>query len=177
MTCTNVYEYTTDMLDPKEQNKMHLCRNVRNYLVHEPEDFIYPTQEMIDFLDMHTKKVEMMTGHVKDVMVSVTPLTDKDTVLDAARKLSRYKCIPYVNDDGVLVGLVTDTTIRKSIINCDIDSSVKEIEKYLEKGKKFIKASAPAKSLSTTCPIQIVTDTGKRDGKYKGIVFVDAEKE
>lgn len=173
MPSTTVYEYTDTMLDSKDQNKMHLCRNVRNFLVHEPEDFVLPSQEMINYLDAHRKKIEMTIGYAKDVMTAITPLKADDSISDAARKLSRYCCVPYVDDNGALIGLVTDTVIRKAVVNESLDCTVKEIEKYLEKAHKFIKPDMPSKSLSINQPVQIVTDNGKKDGRYKGVVFIN----
>lgn len=130
---TSIYEYEQGIFSDSDQKKMQLCRLTRNFIQHEQDLFIAPTKEMTDFLAEQIIAIKMQDGIVKDFMTRIAPLTGKDTISDAAKKLAKMKFVPVVNKDKECIGVVTDAVIRRVLAEKPTATKISSIEKILLK--------------------------------------------
>lgn len=165
----SVYEYSAQFNEnDNESKKLQLCRLTRNYLSHQPDDFIAPSNEMISFLNKKTEEIMKKHKMAKDIMTRMTPLTPDVKVSDAASKLGSKKPFLIVCDkDKQVIGLFTRETIRKAVVEKTQNKTIKTAG-GLEKPANFAKPDAPAESVFS---LTIVTSDGSSKGTYKGVVI------
>ena len=148
-------------LPPEDMNKLKICRICRNYIQHNGKDFVIPTEAMVSFIKSLASKIESEITSVKDNMSRVKPLTPKDNITDAAKRLERLPFVPVVEND-VCIGVITDETIRKACAK-----NTKKIKDMSLSSIKYTKRDIFLKDAPVP---SVVTDTGKQNGKYLGVL-------
>lgn len=172
------------MLDEKgnteTSKKMQICRNIRNYVSHNPDSHtVIPVpEETVLYLQKLYISFSSSIEKVKDRMSRVKALSKSDILSYASQRLGLYPIVPVVDDDGMLIGAFSYDTLRKAVadsitpktklskdtIKLSSISNKECIEqtKSMEDAKKiFIE-----EGLSTL----YVTNDGTTKGKYIGMV-------
>lgn len=164
-----VYEYSMQLDENDNDSKrLQLCRLIRNYLSHQPDDFITPSNEMITFIKSKTEEINRKHKTAKDIMTRMTPLTVDTKVSDAASKLGSKKPFLVVCDkDKQVIGLFTRETIRKAVVEKTHAKTIKTAG-GLEKPVCFAKPDDLAENVFS---LTIITSDGSSKGIYKGVVI------
>lgn len=164
-----VYEYSMQLDENDNDSKrLQLCRLIRNYLSHQPDEFIAPSAEMITFIKGKTEEINRKHKTAKDIMTRMTPLTVDTKVSDAASKLGSKKPFLVVCDkDKQVIGLFTRETIRKAVVEKTHAKTIKTAG-GLEKPICFAKPDDLAENVFS---LTIITSDGSAKGTYKGVVI------
>lgn len=109
------YEQT---LPNGDEQRLRICRQVRNILAHEPAGFILPSQAMIDFLAQivrqkrrHGSTAIMLTGNT-----GKRYLSEGMSVREAASQFKRgIAVLPVVDRYGKYLGAVSRDTISAMV--------------------------------------------------------------
>lgn len=163
--------------DAGTSGKMQVCRNIRNYAVHNPDidDFMPIPEEACRYMRRLYIMFESKMFKVKDAMSKIKALSLKDEMVYAAGRLSKAGMMPVVDDQGMLAGIFNDEVLRKCVVD--------KVTSKTKLGSDKIKLAAVAKDMCISqqddmenidkMPEKafIVTDTGKPKGKYVGMVI------
>ena len=107
-----------EYLSEESKNKLRICRQMRNFIQHNDENFLTSSQEQEEFLAQMISEVtgekRLAKDHMKRIM---TPLTEKDNHLAALTMLSKRKeeWVPIVDKSGVIKNAVSYETIGTSL--------------------------------------------------------------
>ena len=147
--------------DKIKQNKIRMCRLIRNYIEHENHTFLEATDEMIAFLEKEMILIDESEVPVKKKMVPVkSAIRDTDLIVVAADYMTKkkYDTIPIFDKTDFSVGVLTYESIVKYIASGDFskakktavivakhkfgfikeDTSMKEVRKLLDGKKVFL---------------------------------------
>lgn len=163
------FEESLTLKDAEANQKLKVCRIVRNYIQHNDVNFVEPSKEMIDFIANLSDYVRSLEMSANDVLKKLTPLTLSDTITDAAKKLSRNKLMPVVDKKKVCVGIVTDETIRAAVSKGTRPSSKLSNIESLIKSATIISKDIPVKNITEN---SVVTKDGTKNGQYVGVVII-----
>lgn len=145
-----------------EQEKLKVCRIMRNYLAHNDINFLTPSNEQIKFLNELIINIRRQSNLVKDEMKRVRTVSQNELIKNILKLVDRNEYVPMDTIRGIY--LIDKSIIIKQLIkgNKKIDIP-KRIPKY-----KFIDKDARIKNLIED--IYIVTEDGTSNGKYLGIL-------
>ena len=164
----SIFELETNYNNSKEAEKLKLCRLVRNYLQHNTDDFIEPSEEMIKFLDGEINNIESEFLRVKDQYTRAKAISEDLTFKEAVLLLNTKNFLPVVNKDNLVIGAFNDTVIRKSIKNNKLNNKIKTNKDLLSGVLPFVSMNDNIKDIQTGS--YIVTLNGDKSEKYKGIL-------
>ena len=164
----SIFELETSYNNSKEGEKLKLCRLVRNYLQHNTDVFIEPTEEMIKFLDSEIFEIESKFLRVKDQYIRSKAISEDLTFKEAILLLNTKNFLPVVNKDNLVIGTFNDTVIRKSIKNNKLNNKIKTNKDLLDGVLPFVSMNDNIKDIQ--CGSYIVTLNGNKSEKYKGIL-------
>ena len=164
----SIFELETSYNNSKEGEKLKLCRLVRNYLQHNTDVFIEPTEEMIKFLDSEIFEIESKFLRVKDQCIRSKAISEDLTFKEAILLLNTKNFLPVVNKDNLVIGTFNDTVIRKSIKNNKLNNKIKTNKDLLDGVLPFVSMNDNIKDIQ--CGSYIVTLNGNKSEKYKGIL-------
>lgn len=163
------FEESLTLKDAEANQKLKVCRIVRNYIQHNDVNFVEPSKEMIDFIANLSDYVRSLEMSANDVLKKLTPLTLSDTITDAAKKLSRNKLMPVVDKRKICIGIVTDETIRAAVSKgTRLSSKLSSIESLI-KPAAIISKDIPVKNITEN---SVVTKDGTKNGQYVGVVII-----
>ena len=163
------FEESLTLKDAEANQKLKVCRIVRNYIQHNDVNFVEPSKEMIDFIANLSDYVRSLEMSANDVLKKLTPLTLSDTITDAAKKLSRNKLMPVVDKRKICIGIVTDETIRAAVSKGTRPSSKLSNIESLIKSATIISKDIPVKNITEN---SVVTKDGTKNGQYVGVVII-----
>ena len=163
------FEESLTLKDAEANQKLKVCRIVRNYIQHNDVNFVEPSKEMIDFIANLSDYVRSLEMSANDVLKKLTPLTLSDTITDAAKKLSRNKLMPVVDKRKICIGIVTDETIRVAVSKGTRPSSKLSNIESLIKSATIISKDIPVKNITEN---SVVTKDGTKNGQYVGVVII-----
>lgn len=161
-------------------DKLKLCRMVRNYIQHNEDyaDFVAVTPAMITFLAHETARALEYTQKASDVMVRTKPLKETDIISESLSRLKNADFIPVVRDDRTVMGVFSARSLADMILaGLTKTSSFADMQNQLLKGIRIRFCPADRPVFDMIGQKYIVTDTGKRDGKYIGTVVLKNRKE
>lgn len=164
----SIFELETNYNNSKEAEKLKLCRLVRNYLQHNTDDFIEPSEEMIKFLDSEVNAIESKFLRVKDQYTRAKAISEDLTFKEAILLLNTKNFLPVVNKDNLVIGTFNDTVIRKSIKNNKLNNKIKTNKDLLSGVLPFVSINDNIKDIQSGS--YIVTLNGNKSEKYKGIL-------
>lgn len=164
----SIFELETSYNNSKEGEKLKLCRLVRNYLQHNTDVFIEPTEEMIKFLDSEIFEIESKFLRVKDQYIRVKAISEDLTFKEAILLLNTKNFLPVVNKDNLVIGTFNDAVIRKSIKNNKLNNKIKTNKDLLAGVLPFVSMNDNIKDIENGS--YIVTLNGNKSEKYKGIL-------
>lgn len=151
-------------LDSTMQEKLKVCRIMRNYMSHNDTQFITASAEQIKFLDSLVMEIRKKSHTVKDEMKKITPIKYSSAIIEIIKQINKFPIVPVETKDKQLY--LVDTTIllkqlaasnKKIVIPAKLPKY-----KYISKTERVDQV---AKGL------YIVTDNGKADGKYLGVYY------
>ena len=163
------FEESLTLKDAEANQKLKVCRIVRNYIQHNDVNFVEPSKEMIDFIANLSDYVRSLEMSANDVLKKLTPLTLSDTITAAAKKLSKNKLMPVVDKKKVCIGIVTDETIRAAVSKGTRPSSKLSNIESLIKSAAIISKDIPVKNITEN---SVVTKDGTKNGQYVGVVII-----
>lgn len=160
----SVLDYENELVanqDPVAE-KLKVCRIMRNYMAHNDTIFLSPSSAQIKFLDRTVDEIRKKSHTVKDEMKRVQLIKPTETIKTIVKKLDRNPIIPMEVTNGIYL-------IDKDIIVHQLALGNKKVvvPKRLPKNKYTTKDTR-IEQLSKD--VYVVTDTGKEDGKYLGIL-------
>lgn len=164
----SIFELETNYNNSKEAEKLKLCRLVRNYLQHNTDDFIEPSEEMIKFLDSEIFEIESKFLRVKDQYTRTKAISEDLTFKEAILLLNTKNFLPVVSKDNLVIGTFNDTVIRKSIKNNKLNNKIKTNKDLLSGVLPFVSINDNIKDIQSGS--YIVTLNGNKSEKYKGIL-------
>lgn len=164
---STVYEYSMKFDEnSNDAKKMQLCRITRNYLAHQPDEFVTPTKEMVAYLNTQKNEIIKKRKTAKDIMSKITPIASTMKISEAAAKLGSKKPFLVVCDkDKHIEGLFTRETIRKAVADKNHSKTIKAAG-GLEKPVNIVALTESAENIA---PFSIVTSDGTINGTYKGV--------
>jgi hypothetical protein len=165
-----VYEYSARFDEnSNDTKKLQLCRLTRNYLSHQPDSFITPTKEMVEYIQAQTNEILKKHKTAKDIMTKMTPITSDMKISEAAAKLgSKKPCLVVCDKEKHIEGLLTRETIRKAVADKTHSKTIKTAG-GLEKPTNIVSINEPAENIKC---FSVVTSDGTINGLYKGIVQI-----
>lgn len=152
-------------LNGTDQEKMKVCRIMRNYIAHNDTQFVTPSIEQITFLNKMTTDIRNKSKTVKDAMKKIKTVSDKETIANLLPLIAKSKIIPMETDKGIY--LVTKSVIIDNLCkkNKKIEIPTKRLPKY-----EYIWYLEHIENIKND-NIYIVTSDGTAQGTYMGILF------
>ena len=115
---SSVFEYENSLYDPERQEKIKVCRILRNYIQHHADGqrFIAVSDQMITFLEKEVFSIKAKTDLVKSHISKTAPITPKTSIRDAIAiiSMSNVNNLAIVDKENHIVGAVNATLILKA---------------------------------------------------------------
>lgn len=149
-------------LDSNSQEKLKVCRIMRNYMSHNDVTFLSVTNEQIKFLNSLTLNIRKKSHIVSDEMKRIKPIKSTELIKNIIMQIVKFPIVPIETKLGNLV----DTDI---------------LFKQLAKGNKKIEVPARLPKYKTVSKMDrinsIVTNTiyivlDDKTSKYIGILIL-----
>lgn len=132
-----------------EASRLRICRQVRNFLVHDSQDFVTPTNAMCAFTAEMAKAARLANGTARDVMTSAAAYGQAtmgdDMTKVAMLLLSKKRGDVIIKDrDGSFAGMAGARTFASALAEKKIKAIVPAI---LDQPPCTVDASAPVSTL------------------------------
>lgn len=144
-----------------DQEKMKVCRIMRNYMAHNDTTFLTASNEQIKFLDNQTLELRKKAHTVKDEMKRVKEIKSTEAIKNVILALAKIDIVPVVDKSRMYL-VDKDILIKQLAAGNKKIVIPTKIPKY-----NYIDKMARIDSLSKG--VYIVTDNGQSTGKYLGI--------
>lgn len=150
-------------LDTLEQERLKVCRIMRNYMAHNDTTFLSTTTDQVKFLETQVQNIRKSAHTVKDEMKRVK-LIKTGTITDFAVLLDKFPIVPVESKLGIFL-------VDKEVLIHQIAEGNKKIivPTKLPKYKYISKTERMEYVNSGT---YIVTEDGTSTGTYIGILIV-----
>ena len=161
---TTVLDYENS-LETAEQEKMKVCRIMRNYMSHNDTTFVVATNDQIKFLNEQIDNIKRKAHTVKDEMKRIKTLKATEPIKNILTQIVKYPIVPIETKIGLFL-------VDKDIILKQLAAGNKKIDipTRLPKYNYVEKLERIENLISHTT--YIVTEDGTATGKYLGIVIV-----
>lgn len=123
-----LYEQHLESKNSNDENlsKIKFCRQCRNYLSHEPEEFFEASKDMIEFVSNLASKLDASKTPIKKHMVKQKITEDMKLVESLAILAKRGgKTAPVFSKKGELVGLLNDRLVCLFLSKNNVTSTTK----------------------------------------------------
>ena len=169
------YKETEDNSESEVQERMRICRQMRNYLTHKNDPgFLEISDIQLNFINSLIYSEKLKSGTVNDMMLTPAAGTVKSSdtlksVFRKMKKLSLDSIIVYDKDEGVK-GVITIPSLIEALLNG---------KKTADKVKKnrdfvFIKDGFFLVDMKHPYPdIMCITKTGKKENRIKGVLYIN----
>lgn len=97
---TTVLDYENS-LDTLDQEKMKVCRIMRNYMAHNDTNFITASNEQVKFLNSQVESVRRKAHTVKDEMKRIKPLKATEPIKNILTQIVKYPIVPLETKLGI----------------------------------------------------------------------------
>ena len=154
------YENSLETID---QEKLKVCRIMRNYMAHNDTTFLSTTNEQIKFLDKLTLDVRRKSHTVKDEMKRIKLVKSTTPIKDIILSIDKYSIVPLELKDGIYL-------VDKDILIHQIALGNKKIV-IPAKLPKYTYISKDDRIDTLTSGIYIVTNDGTMNGTYMGLLI------
>ena len=94
------YENSLESLD---QEKMKVCRIMRNYMSHNDTNFITASTEQIKFLNSQTETIRKNAHTVKDEMKRIKPIKFTEPIKNILAQIVKYPIVPIETKNGIFL--------------------------------------------------------------------------
>lgn len=166
---SSVYEFEKT-LDPEsvDAKRLTVTRIIRNYIIHVDPEFIVPSKSLTDFVKKLTEKERNKKLKYKNVMKKINHVTLANKNIEIINMLKPSTPVIPIIDKGLFIGLFTKDVAIKIIQQDKQKNTVRNIKAMLELPKAYAK---PDTLYNNFKDILIITEDGKKSGKYLGIVY------
>ena len=161
---TTVLDYENS-LDSDNQEKLKACRIMRNYMSHNDTTFLTASTNQIKFLNDLTLELRKKAHTVKDEMKRVTPIKYTAPIYDTITQLCKYPVAPIETKDHNIYLVDIDILLKQLTAKNKKIVVPAKIPKY-----KYVAKTDRIDQISSGT--YIVTDNGKADGKYLGMIVL-----
>lgn len=155
------YENSLDTLD---QERLKVCRIMRNYMAHNDTTFLATTNEQIKFLDDQVVEIRKNAHTVKDEMKKVKLIKATAAIKDVIASIDKFPIVPIETKVGLYL-VDKDTLIH----NLAIGNKKIAIPARLPKYATIAKDERIENISSGT---YVVTSDGTVNGSYVGIITI-----
>ena len=143
----SVKEYEDSLeTNSEKQNKLRMCRMMRNYMEHENITFVEASDAMIEFVEKLSIDFDEENIPVKKKMFNVkNSIQETDLIVVAADYMTKKKLdtIPIFNKDDFSIGVITYESIVKYLAAGDF-TKAKKVSAVLSKHQfGFVNENAP----------------------------------
>lgn len=94
------YENSLETLD---QEKMKVCRIMRNYMAHNDKNFITASAEQVKFLNSQVENVRRKAHTVKDEMKRIKPFKAIEPIKNVLAQIIKYPVVPMETKAGIFL--------------------------------------------------------------------------
>ena len=84
-----------------DQEKMKVCRIMRNYMAHNDTTFIVATNEQVKFLDAQLLELRKKAHTVKDEMKKIKLIKTTAPIKDIITSIDKFPIVPIETKDGI----------------------------------------------------------------------------
>lgn len=155
------YENTLDSLD---QEKLKVCRIMRNYMAHNDTTFLATTTDQIKFLDNQLVQLRKLAHTVKDEMKRVKLVKPTEPIKNIITAIDKYPILPIETKLGIYL-------VDSSILIHQLSLGNKKIAIPARLPKyKYVSKTDRMDNISSG--IYIVTEDGTPTGNYVGILML-----
>lgn len=171
------YKVLEENADDMLQNRLRICRQMRNYLTHNHDaGFLEVSDNQIRFMEKLIKDQKMQDDILKKHLKSVTTASCnlKDKCSDVITKMNKLKTeyFPVCDDNGI-VGLVSIYDVSATLLANTKTVKMSVITKFIKK----VRCMQPDVQMKCVAeydePVICCTDTGDMQGKLLGVYFND----
>lgn len=110
---TTVLDYENS-LEPLDQEKLKVCRIMRNYMSHNDTNFVTASNEQIKFLNTHVDNIRRKAHTVKDETKKLKPMKATEPIKNILAQIVKYPIVPLETATGGIY-LVTQDIILKHL--------------------------------------------------------------
>ena len=158
---TTVLDYENS-LDSVNQEKLKVCRIMRNYMAHNDKTFITASSEQVKFLNGLVDTIKRKAHTVKDEMKRIKPLKATENIKNVLAQIVKYPIVPIESKSGIFL-VTTDILLKQ-----------------LAAGKKKIEIPARLPKYSTVSKLDRIEEISSgtyivlddKTGAYSGILIV-----
>ena len=147
-----------------EQERLKVCRIMRNYMAHNDTTFLTASNEQIKFLNAQVTNIRKSSKLVKDVMKKIKPIKATSTMKDIIALVDKYSIAPIINGKDIYLVdkdiLVHQMAIGNKKIVCPT-----RIPKY-----KYIDKMERLELIDHG--VYIVTNDGTSTGEFIGLLII-----
>lgn len=151
--------------------RIRLCRQCRNFISHEADEFFEASKEMIDFVSNLASQLDASKNPIKKYAIK-QKITDDMKLQDALTILAKRggKTAPVFNKKGELVGFLNDRLVCVFLSKNNVTASTKVKVVMSNKGVvkmfKVIKDSTPMEKVQDYLDYLVKNDKGEIFGWY-----------
>ena len=159
-----VLDYENDTLNGLDQEKLKVCRIMRNYLAHNDTKFLDTSNEQIKFLTNLVTTIRKSSSTVKDFMKKPTLCKTTEPIKNYAKLLDKFNYVPITTSKGLYL-------VDKDIY---INQLAKGNKKIIPPARlpKYNYTIRTERIENLSEGIYIVTSDGTSNGIYNGIIIV-----
>ena len=151
-------------LDNLNQERLKVCRIMRNYMAHNDTDFLATTNEQIKFLDGLTESIKKKAHTAKDELKKVKPIKATTPIKDIITQIDKYPIVVIETKLGLYL-LNKDELIHQLAQGNKKITIPAKLPKY-----KYVSKLTRIEKISEG--IYIVTSDGTSTGDYCGILIL-----
>ena len=150
-------------LDTVNQEKLKVCRIMRNYMAHNDTTFLATTSEQFKFLEDQTYKIRSLSHTVKDEMKKIKTVKSSITFKELSILLDKFPYVPVETKIGLYI-------VDKDIFIHQLAKGNKKLD-IPTKLPKYNYLSKLTKMDSISNGFYIITEDGLSTSKYLGLLI------
>lgn len=151
-------------LDTLGQERMKVCRIMRNYMAHNDTTFLTTTNEQIKFLDDQVVEIRKKAHTVKDEMKKVKLIKATAAIKDVIASIDKFPVAPIETKAGLYL-VDKDTLIH----NLALGNKKIAIPARLP---KYVTIAKDERIENISSGIYVVTSDGTVTGTYVGLIII-----
>jgi len=157
------YENSLDGID---QERMKVCRIMRNYIAHNDATFLTPSNEQIKFLETQVSNILKSANTVKSEMKKIKLVKETELIKNLITIIDKNGFVPLELKNGGIYLVTKDILVHQLALGNKKIVIPTRLPKYqyVHKDMRLDKI--------THNNIYIVTDNGTDNGNYLGILSI-----
>lgn len=151
-------------LDTLSQERLKVCRIMRNYMAHNDTIFLSTTNDQIKFLNDQVVEIRKKAHTVKDEMKKVKLIKATAAIKDVIASIDKFPIAPIETKTGIYL-------VDKDILIHNLAIGNKKIV-VPAKLPKYLTIAKDERIENISAGTYIVTSDGTNNGSYIGILIV-----